>query len=200
MAGVLPAEGVDLPASMFQDDDVPSPDSDEEAALAHDDTELLDDEDMCGPLAGLGVAETDDLDLPPASLAPPSPPAAPGPRLPASHVRFVEGGKLSVYSRRSIVECVCDNPSHGKCVLTRTLQPSRSVHKPEQGRPLGLCMAWLANGSVAPSKSAHWDLASWPTYSERVAGRMALRHIDEDFLSFERAKRDGETSEPEEAP
>jgi hypothetical protein len=198
-----------------------SPAAEDEAALANSDSDLLDDEDLCPAESGLG---DDEIGLPvpgdaegepsaPADIVPlgeteapesvpvlPGTPALPSLRRPACTVHFVDGGKISYYERRGIVECVCNHPAHGKCVLTRSTNPSMSTRRASQGRPLGLAMAWLSKGPTLASKDSHWSPANWPTLAERLVGRAALMIERPDFLEIERPKADDEASEPEVAP
>lgn len=122
-------------------------------------------------------------------------------RSPALAVTFVPGGKLSCYSGRAIVEAVCSNPAHGKCVMTRTLMASSTPGRAGQGRPLGFLAAWLAAGLDAPTKAVHWA-ASGVAKSNRQAARSALRAAPggDALLSLERVRREGEDSEPDEVP
>lgn len=78
--------------------------------------------------------------MPPALVAPDRPPApsdgassAPsrgGPRSRAAAQLFVPGEKLSLYSRSGIVEAVCGNMDHGKCVLTRKMCADQRLRNP----------------------------------------------------------------------
>lgn len=52
----------------------------------------------------------------------------------------VDGGKLCAYRNGNFV-AYCQNPSHGRCILTRAQAGGR---RPAQGRPCGLLKAWLA--------------------------------------------------------
>lgn len=98
--------------------------------------------------------------------------ASAGPRAPAASRVFVPGGKVSLYTKTCIVEAVCNNASHGKCVLTRRMSEDKRGRNLGQGRPIGLVMSWLAKGAGCTSKREHWeDGAGWPTLEERRRGR-----------------------------
>jgi hypothetical protein len=131
-----------------------------------------------------------------------SPMAIDASRSRAGLVLFVPGGKVSYYPKKHVVECVCCNPLHGKCALTRTLSASNAPTRAAQGRPLGFAMAWLEKGMAASTKDDHWDPFMRPTRAERVHGRAALRATDagRSLLALERPKRANEESEPDEDP
>jgi hypothetical protein len=118
----------------------------------------------------------------------------------AAHVVFVDGGRLAFYGgKQHNATAQCNNPSHGKCVLTRKMTSGR---KPGQGRPLGLLAAWLASGAEMSSKEEHWALPAWPTLAARKTARAALKALDtpdvRGLLASERAQLSGEESEPDE--
>jgi hypothetical protein len=119
----------------------------------------------------------------------------------AAQVLFVPGGKISFYIGKQDVECVCMDPRHGFCRLTRRMVGSTWVARQGQGRPLGQCMAWLAVGAECTTKAMHSDFAKALSRDQRLAGRAALKACDHPdargLLAMERAKRDGESSEPE---
>lgn len=178
---------------------------------------MSDAEDEPAAEAPMAVEAASSSGGPPAAhAAPPDPEVAPpllradsGPRGfgmgqgRAAAIVFVDGGKLSLYENRMIVEAVCRNPTHGKCVLTRSLNASTG-RRVEQGRPLGLMVAWLAKGAGLPSKAEHWSPEHWPSFTERCTGRAALKALampdSVALLAAERAKRPGEASEPEADP
>jgi hypothetical protein len=120
-------------------------------------------------------------------------------RVAAAFVAFVPGGKITYYDRQNKVEAVCLNWRHGKCVLTRSMAITT---RSGMGRPLGLCMAWLAKGASVATKVEHWADEAMPSRAERVVGRIALKAMGSPgsvgLLSKERAKVcDAEESEPE---
>ena len=156
------------------------------------------DVEMAGAASSSGAGEA----VPDGEVPPPSPAEDPGfgrSRPPA--VLFVHGGKLSLYTARAKVfaTATCDNPRHGKCVLTKSLEPSAT--DPAQGRPLGLLLAWLAKGSDQETKEAHWSPEVWPTLPQRRAARTAFAALTcSDAVALrtaERALRPGEDEEPE---
>lgn len=124
------------------------------------------------------------------------------PRHCAAYVLVVPGGKVSYYIGKADVECVCSNVLHGVCRLTRRMLGSTRLGRQGQGRPLGLCIAWLAKGAAIATKAEHTAAAFATTRVERVECRAmlkALEHPDaRGLLEAERPKRHGEDSEPDE--
>eukprot|EP00971_Amphidinium_carterae_P348477 6490510-Amphidinium_carterae.1 len=123
----------------------------------------------------------------------------------AATVDFGPGkGKIAFYEGKSVFEGHCGNPSHGKCVLTRT---SRG-RKPKghlvsvAGRPLGFMKAWIDAGLALPSKEAHWDKDMWIRDLSEQATRLAARQTVQNaeggplLLSKERPLDAGEADEP----
>ena len=82
-------------------------------------------------------------------------------------------GKVTWY-RQGLFTCLCQNPNHQKCILSRSSRPGR---KPAQGRPLGLMAAWLEKGMTLPDKASHWGPLGWPTFEERSTARRALMQM-----------------------
>ena len=122
-------------------------------------------------------------------------------------VFYVHGGKLSLYYARRTLVAECDNPLHGKCHLTRTLRRAKRGRQTQQGRPLGLMLAWMAKGCGRDSKRHHWAEDCWPTFGERTAARAAFQGLADGgsevaaaFLRAERKKRSTESPEPEVCP
>jgi hypothetical protein len=161
------------------------------------------------PAASSAGVHVPAMDAPSHDVPPPLPPSGSSSiahptwgesRNPAAFVVFVKGGKVSFYRGKTIAEAVCRCPAHGKCVLTRTLNPSAAPAKEAQGRPLGLLAGWLAKGDSCLTKEAHWAQDAMPTLAERQAAREALQHLgtpDADgLLASERPLRPGETDEP----
>ena len=70
---------------------------------------------------------------------------------------------------------VCDNTSHGHCVLTR-YKTLRSAYK---GRPCGFLVAWWAAGPFCEDKQKHRKyIGELETkYNERLAARTMLRDM-----------------------
>ena len=96
----------------------------------------------------------------------------------------------------------CNNPLHGKCVLTRKSEAYRRAAKSDnmaaKGRPLGFMSAWLDMGRHKPSKDHDWDTANYPDFHTRLVARLALSTASggSDLLDKEREPRDGEGDEP----
>ena len=107
----------------------------------------------------------------------------------------VPGGKLTYYARTQVCTATCSNDLHGRCVLTRTLVPGKPT---QQGRPMGLLMAWLEMGQHVGTKAEHWDKDSWPTHQERLMARGFLSTLEgsEGFFDAEKPLAEGESEEP----
>lgn len=146
-------------------------------------------------------------------LSPPPPPPPPpedvaaAARGAATCVLFVPGGKVVYYGgRHQNMVAICENLSHGRCVKTKTVKGSarQTQAARSQGRPLGYLAAWLARGAALDSKEDHWGSEGQPTLEERVAARANVKELGgadaSGLVAAERPKRDGEVSEPEEAP
>ena len=109
----------------------------------------------------------------------------------------VDGGTLKLYGGNGNFEAICNVLAHGRCSLTRTGAGGR---RPAQGRPIGL-ICWLAAGSQHATKASHRAMPP-AAHAARVAARRALRQLPEatPLFEVERPPRDGEQSEPEQAP
>lgn len=111
-----------------------------------------------------------------------------------------EGGTIIYYARSGNFSAVCDNPLHGRCILTRTSKPSRSAARAGQGRPLGHLAAWLACNDQVGGHAEHMSFV--PSHVERVHWRglyrdsAGWRYLE----TCERGRREGESSEPEMVP
>ena len=68
-----------------------------------------------------------------------------------------------------------------------------------QGRPLGLLAAWLRSACRTDCESRAEHMAYKPSLQERKDARIAVKELEgaERFLEFERAREEGEPSEPE---
>lgn len=121
----------------------------------------------------------------------------------ATVILQVPGGSIGFYPSKQAFEAVCEQPGHGRCVLTRTKQGRRIGGSASLcgGRPVGFLAAWLAAGEGCPSKAAHWEA----TAIERpLAERAALRAqiaacgpSGRTLLDCERPQEPGEPAEPE---
>ena len=116
-------------------------------------------------------------------------------------VYFVPGGKITMYTKRHIIECVCENKAHGKCVLTRSMLASTARARTGQGRPVGLAVAWLARAAACETKADHWTAANWPSLADRKAAREVFKTFpgSSALLNEERSERPAEDSEPEQS-
>ena len=90
-------------------------------------------------------------------------------------VLIVEGGKLVYYPRGHIMTAECGCAGHGKCVLTRTCRPAEGDL--QQGRPLGLFLAWLKRGRTLATKDDHWSPEHWPAFEERRLARADFQAV-----------------------
>ena len=122
--------------------------------------------------------------------------------LPIHHQGHPIGMLLRYHAKSNDMYVNCTVPSHNcgsKCSLTRTCNAS-AKRKPQQGRPLGMLAAWAASANTFETKAAHMTFK--PSLPQRKAARAALQRLPDaqPFLSYERKKRDGESSEPDECP
>ena len=76
-------------------------------------------------------------------------------------------GKLTFCGQGSFA-ATCANPSHNRCVLTRTALEGRSR---AQGRPLAFLASWLELGATVSSKAEHWNKDNWPSLAQRQTKR-----------------------------
>ncbi|CAE7782838.1 unnamed protein product [Symbiodinium sp. CCMP2592] len=115
-------------------------------------------------------------------------------------------GEIRYNTEQRNFVAVCKKPEHAsseeaECKKTRTVNPTkRGFANPGQGRPLGLLVAWLRQASDCACSKDHKDGIVKVTKADRKAARQffyencaGARSIAE----YERAKDDGESSEPE---
>lgn len=98
-------------------------------------------------------------------------------------------------------DAFCKCPYHPECFKTKTLNTSDAGRRRLQGRPLGFLAAWALEGQHHSSKNEHVRQCN-PSWASRKAARSRL-HLEpnaQDFLALERARFDGEDSEPERCP
>lgn len=127
---------------------------------------------------------------------------------PDASVTLPNGGTTNYYlSTKSFqANCMCD--AHGPqntCRLTRTQKASASASQQAQGRPLGFMASWLLEAGHFPTANDHkgaWGLQLAAAKERRVAARAVLRTCAafEALAMRERPRREGEGSEPEDAP
>ena len=124
--------------------------------------------------------------------------AGSGARDKAQVVVQVLGGKVTLY-KQGLFTATCDNPAHGRCVMSRTASAGR---KKQQGRPIGFLVSWLAVGQGLTSKAAHWDKANWPSREARCQARDEVSDLPggQELLDGERAQEPGEEGEPDDIP
>lgn len=123
-----------------------------------------------------------------------------GTRGAAEEVLFAcEGGVLTFYESSGNFAATCDNPAHGRCILTRTSKASERSNRRGQGRPLGYLAAWLATNDQ-DTREEH--RAFMPAIEERrrlrqeYSASVAFKALE----SSERPPRAGEEEEPESVP
>lgn len=112
------------------------------------------------------------------------------------------GGSIAFYGSKKAFEAVCENPRHGRCVLTRSCN-ARGVAAdgfPKSGRPVGFLSAWLHHSSGTATKEEHWAAGCLKNSWERRAGlRAAIAESGDagrQLLSCERPQAPGEPAEP----
>ena len=106
------------------------------------------------------------------------------------------GGRISFYPSKGVFQASCNNPAHGRCVLTRSC---RAKGFRQGGRPLGFLAAWLDDNGQ-PSKQEHWAFANLKlTREDRLAQRWLIQgdSLKATLLVHERSREDGEDEEPE---
>lgn len=103
-------------------------------------------------------------------------------------------GELVYYHDLEAIQAKCTEPGHGDCRKQRTIKPGS---KAGQGRPIGLLVSWLMQGSQFPSQAEHSHSCK-PSLDQRVEARNVFMGLDEaeSFLAFERAKGSNEDDEP----
>ena len=156
------------------------------------------------PLAGIAVQEAADPEQPPGVPVEVGQPAVEVPvrvglaRNKAVLTATVEGGLISYYAQ-GFFTATCKQAGHGRCVLSRTSLPGT---RSQQGRPLGLMMAWLAAGHNHDTKAQHWDKSMWPDQPTRLHHRGLLRQLPSGptLLEQEKPVAPGEPEEPLELP
>ena len=129
--------------------------------------------------SGSGTSSTDsnDDDVPPAESAERAAGLIPAGRMREVHdcIQIADLATMTLYtSPLGKVDLIvrCKNKAHGKCIFTRSLNPSGwRATKPGAGRPLGLCVAWALAGDRGdlPAKSDHMKYR--PGLETRKAGR-----------------------------
>lgn len=114
----------------------------------------------------------------------------------------VPGGTIRFYENKKQFTATCDNPNHGKCVLTRQSHAykgnARSENQKAKGRPLGQMCAWLAIGQHIHEREDHWDPDRAPDHATRLAARLGLEASATGrlMLGNERDRQEGEGDEP----
>ena len=128
--------------------------------------------------------------------------SAVGPRGPtgiADSTIMVLGGKISYYANKNTFEAVCDNPLHGRCVMSRTSRGRSSKAGKAAGRPLGFLLCWLEQNGCQ-TKAQHWDRGLWQyDLTARQAARRKLMDTPggPELAAWERPPARGEGLEPD---
>ena len=144
---------------------------------------------------------------PPAPPPPPPPPPPPIAHMPASSFVVLDCGcRITHYIFKDAYEVRCGNRDHGyRCRLTRSSKSAegqRLLLKPGQGRPMGRLLEWASHCAACGTQNEHHLMGTTP--DTRVELRNAFTDrarndpMAQSLLDLERAKRAGETSEPEE--
>ncbi len=89
---------------------------------------------------------------------------------------------------------------HAECTKTRTLNPSTSHKRRAQGRVLGFLSAWCLEGGQFDSKAEHFKHIPSLESRQRARARLHEEVNSGLFFDLERAKLEGEESEPEKCP
>ena len=106
------------------------------------------------------------------------------------------GGRISFYPSKAAFQANCNNPAHGRCVLTRSCKAKGFR---QGGRPLGFLAAWLEDNGQ-PTKQEHWAFEHLKlTRADRLAQRLLIQGDAQkaSLLVHERSREDGEDEEPE---
>ena len=137
--------------------------------------------------------------LPEGALVPIAPDGAPD--IMPSKVQVNEHCHITYFhlgSRKDMI-ATCKKPGHGKCVRTRTCNPSDKKGKEGQGRCLGYLTAFCMHAmrEDVADKKKHFEFK--PTRAERQAARLNFTTFPgaHHFVAKERPKAEGEESEPE---
>ena len=112
-----------------------------------------------------------------------------------------ELGKISYHNSKEAFECVCSQPGHIGCTLSRTSKGRRSANQVVAGRPLGFLACWMLFGGECASKEEHRDKKTWGdrfTLAERQVARewLVAQPGSEALFAFERPQEEGEETEP----
>jgi hypothetical protein len=121
------------------------------------------------------------------------------------------GGRITYYESNKNFEARCGVDGHGeRCTLTRRGDSgaASSSSSMRGGRCLGLLTLWLVVGAMSEDKTAHTrpdmiaELSRLENKEQRLIFRRDLQSIAESAPLFnkERAKGDGEDSEPDDVP
>ena len=135
------------------------------------------------------------IDEPAAPLPPPA--FLPFDELPRDSFRFElpNGTVIIAYPGSLRWEAVCNNPKHGKCIMTRTMVAAHGnllVSNPFQGRPLGLMAYFCFTCKDYQTRAQHQQCVT--TQSMRTPFRPKLRELpgSQQLFWYERGHPDEE--------
>ena len=157
--------------------------------------------DAPGAVAQVDAAEDPSAEVPAEPAAEVRRGAGARQRSSATVTMHVPGGSISYYPSKAAFEAVCDNPRHGRCVVTRTSRTGGGVRRQAAagGRPVGFLAAWLGAGQDLPDKDAHWSMACFDqSHEQRTALRSQIAGTPSGrtLLASEREVAVGEDPEP----
>jgi hypothetical protein len=123
-----------------------------------------------------------------------------------ARVQLPNGSLISFYSSTASFEAVCGTHAedgNARCRLTRTCMPAKHASRKGQGRPLGILAAWCCiPQNLSLNAGEHRDpliICQAKDMARRKLARASLKQCPgyEALAAFERARADGEESEPE---
>ena len=106
-------------------------------------------------------------------------------------------GKITWYEYSQTIVASCS--AHHNCSLCRTIKPPLKIGRITQGRPLGLCVAWLFHCPCGITAREHVH-GFKPTFQQRLECRRAFLALDVDMAAQWADKEDpagGLVDEPE---
>ena len=107
---------------------------------------------------------------------------------------FPNGGSIHYYGKTKAMVAFCPK-CENDCRRSRTVNASQG--RPNQGRPLGLLLAWLDDAKNTTSRAEHQTLCV-PSHAQRQKARDDFRHLPgyDALARVERARREGEAEDP----
>ena len=120
-----------------------------------------------------------------------------------ARVCLPDGSTISFYQSTKSFEAVCGKHAEARCRLTRTCAPPKHASRKGQGRPLGFLASWCgAAHDLQVSADEHRQpliLLQAKDLALRKTARANLKQCQgyAALAAFERARADGEETEPE---